>query len=281
MKKKALGRGLEALIPERASSQDVGQRIFRLEVDRIATNRYQPRQTFDDQGISDLAESIQTHGVIQPVLVRSLQQGGYELIAGERRLRAVRLLGLPTIPAIVQEATDERSLELALIENIQREDLNPLETAEAYHRLGEDFHLSQEDIAHKVGKDRSTVANALRILTLPKEVKEEIASGRLSMGHAKALLSLSRGRDQVDVAARIVEKGLSVREAETLVRGWTAPGTTKRPVLPDPHVQDVEERMQRALGTKVRIQGRGKRGRIVVEYYGLEDLQRILEVIGA
>ena len=281
MKKKALGRGLEALIPGKPSAAGDTQRVFQVEINRIVPNRYQPRQFFSDQGLSELAESIQTHGIIQPVLLRGLPHGGYELIAGERRLRAARLLGMQTIPALVREITDESSLETALIENLQREELNPMETAEAYHRLSEEFHLTQEDIARKVGKDRTTVTNTLRLLTLPDTVQKEILTGRLSMGHAKTLFSLPRKEDQLRAATIMIEKGLSVREAESLVRGWAGRKQETKPPAHDKHIRDVEERLQRVLGTKVRIQGGEKRGKIVVDYFSLEDLQRLLEVMGA
>lgn len=278
MKKKALGRGLETLIPEKTWTPGPTERVFQVELDRIIPNRYQPRKVFSDQGISDLVESIRVHGIIQPILLRSLNQGGYELIAGERRLRAARSAGLATIPAIVTEATHERSLELALIENIQREDLNALEAAEGYQRLIDEFHLTQEEIAKTIGKDRATIANTLRVLTLPEEVKKEIAAGHLTMGHAKALLSLTSRKDQIEAAYRMVHEGLSVRSAEALTKkGSGKQKATSVSRHPDAQMRSVEERLQRALGTKVRIQGGNEGGKIVVDYFGLDDLQRILE----
>jgi ParB family chromosome partitioning protein len=280
MKKKALGRGLESLIPGKPVTPEPSNRVFQVEIERIRPNRYQPRQVFAEEGIAELAESIRTHGVLQPVIVRSLKEGSYELIAGERRLRAASLLGLRTVPVLVQEATDERSLELALIENIQREDLNPLESAEGYQRLVEDFKLTQEEIARRVGKDRATVANTLRLLTLPKEVKEEIASGRLTMGHAKAILAFENPKDQMEMASRILREGLSVRATEGLAPRRERKGSPAAVPPRPPLIREVEERLQRKLGTRVRIQGRGKKGKVIVEYYGIEDLNRILEILG-
>ncbi|MBI5198219.1 MAG: ParB/RepB/Spo0J family partition protein [Nitrospirae bacterium] len=281
MKKKALGRGLETLIPEKSTPAEPSDRVFQVEIDRIRPNRYQPRQVFTEEGISELADSIKIHGVIQPVILRSLKQGGYELIAGERRFRAVHFLGLRTIPALIREATDERSLELALIENIQREDLNPLEAAEAYQRLMDDFGLTQEEIAKRVGKDRATVTNTLRILSLPKEVKDSISAGILTLGHAKAILALARKEDQIEMASRILREGLSVRAVESLAQKGVRKRHAAIPPPRHPQIREIEERLQRALGTRVRVQGKGKRGKIVVEYFGAEDLTRIMEIVGA
>jgi len=216
--------------------------------------------------------------VIQPVIVHKAGTG-YQLIAGERRWRASRLAGLKTIPALVKEATKRELLEMALIENIQREDLNPLEAAEAYKRLQDEFKLTQEDLAKRVGKERSTVTNFLRILHLPKEVKQELASGALSMGHAKALLSLERSRDQILASASIVKKGLSVREAEALASRLKNPPKLKK-VNQSQELHAVEEKLKKSLGTKVSIIAKAKGGRIVIEYYAPEELDRILEKIG-
>src|SRR5512141_849365 len=216
MQKQALGKGLGALIPDLSALDDKERKalgITEIDLDKIIPNEYQPRKLFDDEKLKELAASLREQGVIQPVIVHKAGSG-YELIAGERRWRAARLAGLKTIPALVKEATKRELMEMALIENIQREDLNALEAAEAYKRLQDEFKLTQEDLAQRVGKERSTVTNSLRVLGLPKEVKQRIATGALSMGHAKALLSLERVRDQIQTAATIVSKGLSVREAE-------------------------------------------------------------------
>ena len=215
--------------------------------------------------------------MIQPVIVHR-SGSGYQLIAGERRWRASRLAGLKTIPALVKEATKREFMEMALIENIQREDLNALEAAEAYKRLQDEFKLTQEDLAKRVGKERSTVTNFLRLLGLPKEVKQELATGSLSMGHAKALLSLERVRDQVTAAAMIVKKGLSVREAEALAAKLKNPSKEKKPRQSN-ELKSVEEKLRKALGTKVSIAAKAKGGRIVIDYYSNDELDRILDKI--
>ena len=281
MQKQALGKGLGALIPDLSSLDDKERKalgINEIELNKIVPNEYQPRKYFDDEKLKELAASIKEQGVIQPVIVHKTGSG-YQLIAGERRWRAARLAGLKTIPALVKEATRRELLEMALIENIQREDLNPLEAAEAYKRLQDEFKLTQEDLAKRVGKERSTVTNFLRILGLPKEVKHEIATGSLSMGHAKALLSLERVRDQLRAATLIVKKGLSVREAEAIATRLKNPPREKK--VPKNHeLKAVAEKLTKTLGTKVSISARTKGGRILIEYYSAEELDRILEKIG-
>ncbi len=278
MQKQALGKGLGALIPDLSSLDDRERKalgITELELDKIVPNEYQPRKTFADESLKELAASIREHGVIQPVIVHRIGST-YGLIAGERRWRAARLAGLKTIPALVKEASKRELIEQALIENIQREDLNPLEAAEAYKRLQDEFKLTQEDVARRVGKERSTVTNFLRILHLPKEVKQDLSAGLLSMGHAKALLSLERMRDQVQAAALIVKKGLSVREAEALATRLRTPAKEKK-TRPATELKSVEEKLRKALGTKVSLAPKAKGGRIVIEYYSNEELDRILE----
>jgi len=281
MQKQALGKGLGALIPDLSSLDSKDRKalgIHEIELDKIVTNEYQPRKTFQDDALKELASSIKEHGVIQPIIVHRIG-ANYGLIAGERRWRASRLAGLKTIPALVKEATKRELIEQALIENIQREDLNPIEAAEAYKRLQDEFKLTQEDLAKRVGKERSTITNFLRILSLPKEVKQEINAGNLSMGHAKALLSLERGRDQVQTALLIVKKGLSVREAETLSARLKHPPKEKK-VHHSSEIRALEEKLKKSLGTKVSISPRAKGGRIVIEYYSAEELDRLLEKIG-
>ncbi len=281
MQKQALGKGLGALIPDLSALDDNEKKalgIAEIDLDKIVPNEYQPRKVFDDEKLKELAASIKEQGVIQPVIVHRAG-GGFQLIAGERRWRASRLAGLKTIPALVKEATKREFLEMALIENIQREDLNPLEAAEAYKRLQDEFKLTQEDLAKRVGKERSTVTNFLRLLGLPKEVKHDLASGGLSMGHAKALLSLERVRDQLAAAALIVKKGLSVRESETLVSRLKTPPKEKK-VRQHQELKAVEEKLRKSLGTKVSITSKSKGGRIVIEYYSPEELDRILDKIG-
>lgn len=281
MQKQALGKGLGALIPDLSVLDEREKKalgISEIELDKIIPNDYQPRKVFDDEKLKELAASIKEQGVIQPIIVHKAG-GGYQLIAGERRWRASRLAGLKTIPALVKEATKRELLEMALIENIQREDLNPLEAAEAYKRLQDEFKLTQEDLARRVGKERSTITNFLRLLGLPKEIKHDLSSGALSMGHAKALLSLDRVRDQLQAAASIVKRGLSVREAEALAHGLKNPPKEKK-TRPNNELKSVEEKLRKSLGTKVSITSKSKGGRIVIEYYSSEELDRILEKIG-
>lgn len=281
MQKQALGKGLGALIPDLSALDDNEKKalgIVELALDKIIPNEYQPRKVFNDDKLRELAASIKEQGVIQPIIVHRAGSG-FQLIAGERRWRASRLAGLKTIPALVKEATKRELLEMALIENIQREDLNPLEAAEAYKRLQDEFKLTQEDLAKRVGKERSTVTNFLRLLGLPKEVKHDLATGALSMGHAKALLSLERVRDQLQAAALIVKKGLSVRESEALASRLKNPPKEKK-ARQQQELKAVEEKLRKSLGTKVSITAKSKGGRIVIEYYSPEELDRILEKIG-
>ncbi len=281
MQKQALGKGLGALIPDLSVLNDKERKalgIAEIELDKIVPNEFQPRKTFQDDAMKELAASIKEHGVIQPIIVHRIGTN-YGLIAGERRWRASRLAGLKTIPALVKEATKRELIEQALIENIQREDLNPLEAAEAYKRLQDEFKLTQEDLAKRVGKERSTVTNFLRILSLPKEVKHELAAGNLSMGHAKALLSMERVRDQLQAAQMIVKKGLSVREAEALAGKLKNPAKEKKPKVSH-ELKSVEDKLRKSLGTKVSITATAKGGRIVIDYYSNEELDRILEKIG-
>jgi ParB family chromosome partitioning protein len=280
MQKQALGKGLGALIPDLSALDEKEKKalgIAEIELDKIVPNEYQPRKFFDDGRLKELAASIREQGVIQPIIVHRIGTN-YGLIAGERRWRATRLAGLKTIPALVREATKRELIEQALIENIQREDLNPLEAAEAFKRLQDEFKLTQEDLARRVGKERSTITNFLRILGLPKEVKQGLAAGSLSLGHAKAILSLERVRDQLQVAALITKKGLSVREAEALASRLKDPPKDKKTRLSH-ELKAVEEKLQKALGTKVSIASKSKGGRIVIEYYSGEELDRILEKI--
>jgi ParB family chromosome partitioning protein len=233
---------------------------------------------FNEERLKELAASIKVQGIIQPIIVHRIG-ANYGLIAGERRWRAARLAGLRTVPALVREATKRELMEQALIENIQREDLNPLEAAEAFKQLQDEHKLTQEDLAKRVGKERSTITNFLRILGLPKEIKQHLASGALSLGHAKAVLSLERQRDQLVAAERIVRQGLSVREAEALAAKLKHPVKEKRKAVATEY-RAVEERLKRSLGTKVTVVPKAKGGRIVIEYYSAEELDRILEKIG-
>jgi ParB family chromosome partitioning protein len=278
MEKKALGKGLGALF-EGTAGVAPATRTTEIELHRIIPNRYQPRRDFDEEGLDELTESVRRSGVLQPVVVRRIEDGQYELVVGERRWRAAQKAGLARIPAVVKEATDAELLELALTENLQRQDLNPIEAARAYRRLVSEFHQTQEEVALRVGKDRSSVANLLRLLSLPPEIQEEVTAGRLTMGHARALLALGHPGDQVRAARQVLKRGLSVRQTEWWVKRLrkTAPKrvSTRRP----PGMTEMEEKLKRHLATPVRIISKAKGGTITIQYYNLEDLDRISELI--
>jgi ParB family chromosome partitioning protein len=269
--KTALGKGLESLIPER------GEEVINLDINRIFPGDQQPRKTFKDDSLKELAVSIREKGVLQPIIVSRVGDGTFRLVTGERRWRAAGLAGLKKIPALIKNVASRDSLEIALIENIQREDLNPIEAAEAFSRLITEFSLTQDDLSDRVGKDRATVANYLRLLRLPEEVKSFLYNGSLSMGHAKAILAIEGKANQIDAARRIIKKGLSVREAELLSKKVSRPakGKTAR----DPQISSLEEKLIRSLGTKVRIFNKGKKGKIEIEYYSFEELERLLDIL--
>ncbi|MCX7794132.1 MAG: ParB/RepB/Spo0J family partition protein [Thermodesulfovibrionales bacterium] len=273
--KTALGRGIEALLPEKA------EEVIKLDIDRIIPGDHQPRKVFRDESLNELAESIKEKGIIQPVIVTRQGDGTFKLIAGERRLRAAKLAGLKKIPAIIKDLASRDALEIALIENIQREDLDPIETALAFERLKKDFHLTQEEIAKKVGKDRASVANYLRLLVLPEEIKERLHEGSLSFGHAKAILGIEDRSLQVEVARKIIKEGLTVRQTEELVKKLSSREhkQSKKKVLKDPSISTLEERLKKTLGTPVRIIHRGKRGRIEITYNSLEEFDRLLDLL--
>ncbi|MCX5681200.1 MAG: ParB/RepB/Spo0J family partition protein [Candidatus Omnitrophica bacterium] len=280
MEKSALGKGLSALIPENLKS-DTDEAIAYVAISQIQKNIFQPRKEFNEEKLSDLISSIKEKGVLQPLLVRR-RADGYELIAGERRLRAAQSLSLEKVPVIIKSATDQEALVLALIENIQREELNPIEEAKAYKKLVEDFEFTQDYVAQSVGKDRTTVTNMLRLLTLPEEIQKTISSGAFSVGHARTLLAVKDEGQQAAMWKKTILKGLSVRELESLVKaeggsyeGKRKTGNERR----DPYVVSVEEDLQRALGTKVRLASKKKRGKIIVEYYSNDDLDRIVKLI--
>ena len=286
-KRKALGRGLQALIPdikdlqpgtEPTATAEKQEAIAYLNTEDIKPGRYQPRTAFNQKKLEELVSSIKEKGVVQPVLVRR-SDSGYELIAGERRLRAVKALSLDRIPAIIRDVDDLNAMELALIENLQREDLNPIEEAKAYQRLAKEFHFTHEQIGQAVGKDNSTVANVLRLLNLPEKIQQLVLTGVLTMGHARSLLSVSDPHRQMKICEKIIRKGLSVREAENLVRPHSASRKTSLYRQQDPHLRAAEEDLQQALGTRVMIQHSKKRGKLVIEYFSLTDLDRIISVI--
>lgn len=280
MEKKALGRGLEALLPESGwKGASAPGEVQNLPLDQILPNRYQPRRKFDDSDLAQLAESVKQNGLLQPILVRRKGDGFYELIAGERRVRAARLAGLTTLPAIVRNSSDEQAIELALVENLQREDLNPMEAARAYHRLAHEFGLTQETIARRVGKDRSSIANIARLVNLPHEIQELVEAGMLTTGHAKVLLGSNQSEAQLRLARRIVEGQLSVREAEKMAA--SEPGTERpKQRARRPNVfAALQERLQKHLGTRVTISKGRRGGKIVVYYFAPTDLDRLVEMI--
>ena len=284
MSKTALGRGLGALIPpaDRLQTDTRPTGVTEVELIRISASEYQPRKNFKDDAIASLAESIKSVGVIQPVILRKRAEGGYQLIAGERRFRAASMAGLSKIPAIVKDVSPAEVLEMALVENIQREDLNPIETAEAFERLMNEFSLTQEDLSARVGKERSTVANFLRLITLPADVKRDIAEGALNMGHAKAILSLDSAAKQMQLRREIISRGLSVREAENAAKKLKAPGHVikkKGANSPSAQMTMLEDELKKRLGTKVRIHRKGRRGSINIEFYSDAELERLLEFL--
>lgn len=316
MQKKALGRGLDALIsggvvrtaviepphvevpvrplgspvaPTTEKTDPTGSNGIRyLGIDVIERSRFQPRSDFDPEQLRELANSIKQRGVVQPLLVRPLNKdignGRYELIAGERRWRAAREAGLKTIPAIVRDASDQEALEIALIENLQREDLNPIEEARAYEQLTKHFKLTQEQIAEKVGRSRAAVANAMRLLALPEEVQSWIADNRLSVGHAKAILGLNIAQEQHLVAERVLKRNLTVRETEKLVEQLKGDAKVRVRALgstvKSSNILAIEEKLQQKLGTHVAVFHGKKKGRIEIEYYGNDDLARLLALLG-
>jgi ParB family chromosome partitioning protein len=272
--KTALGKGLGSLLPDKEGD------VIAIDVDRVIPGEQQPRKVFKDAALKELAASIKEKGVLQPIIVSRTGDGTFRLIAGERRWRAASMAGLKKIPAMVKDVSSVDSLEIALIENIQREELNPLETAEAFHRLLKDFNLSQEELSVRVGKERATVANYLRLLKLPEEIKGFVNDGTLTMGHARAVLSIEGRPAQVEAARRIIHKGLSVREAETLAKKSGAEGKKKaRMRKKDPQIESLQEKLIHSLGTRVRIHHKGKKGSIEIEYYSLDELERLLDIL--
>ena len=281
---KGLGRGLGALITNAAetradpASESTGLRVA---IDRIAPSPFQPRRSFDEAKIEELAVSIRNQGIIQPLVVRRTEDR-YELIAGERRWRAAMRAGLDEVPVVLREASDHEALQLAMVENLQREDLNPIEEASGYRRLQDEFNWNQEEMADKVGKSRPAIANSLRLLSLPKDVQQEIAAGNLPAGQARALLGLHTEALMISTCRDVIAKGLSTRETEKLVRALVT-GRRRRRAVPliDPDLRAIVENMQRTLGTRVRLlpKARSSKGKIEIEYYSLTDLERIIQTI--
>ena len=287
-RKPALGKGLSALIPDAPAETTSTRAALEIDIDLLEPNDYQPRGAMADERLEDLAQSIRAHGIIQPIVVRRLDSQRYQIIAGERRWRAAQRAGLHKVPVVVKEvapAERQRRLEWALIENIQRENLNPIEEAHAYRRLVDEFGLRHEDIAAQVGKDRSSIANTLRLLRLPEEVQQEVGTGRLSMGHARAIVGLADAAEQRRIAREVLARGLSVRETETMVKAASAPSTEKSPpqaaARKDVHTRAAEQQLSLALGTAVEIKRRGRRGVVEIAFSNEDELQRIYEYLTA
>ncbi|MCW5979254.1 MAG: ParB/RepB/Spo0J family partition protein [Bryobacteraceae bacterium] len=285
--RKALGRGLSALFPERSAPRTEpsplpsGNAVISLAIDAISPNPLQPRTVFEPERLAELAQSIRSNGVLQPLIVRK-KDDRFELVAGERRWRAAKLASLTHVPVLVQDFADDRLLEVTLIENIQREDLNPVELAQAFDRMSREFHLSHEDIGQRTGKDRTTITNLLRLLKLPDDVQILIAERRISPGHARAIVGLPTPSLQREAAERVVAQGLSVRQVERLVQRMSEPREPKSPeqLDDDPNVKAAVQELERVLGTRVRIVPRSEqRGRIEIDYYSQDDLDRIYGLI--
>ncbi|KSW25062.1 MULTISPECIES: ParB/RepB/Spo0J family partition protein [unclassified Pseudomonas] len=284
VKKRGLGRGLDALLSgssaatlQEEAAQADRKELQHLPLDLIQRGKYQPRRDMDPQALEELALSIKAQGVMQPIVVRPVDKGRYEIIAGERRWRATQQAGLDTIPALVREVPDEAAIAMALIENIQREDLNPLEEAVALQRLQQEFQLTQQQVADAVGKSRVSVANLLRLIALPEEIKTLLSHGDLEMGHARALLGLPEAR-QVEGARHVVARGLTVRQTEALVRHWlNAPSEPAKVVKSDPDISRLEQRLAERLGAPVQIRhGQKGKGQLVIRYNSLDELQGVL-----
>jgi ParB family chromosome partitioning protein len=279
MSKQALGKGLGALIKKVEKIEIPDGRVETADIHSIDLNPQQPRKEFEESALAELKESIKGNGILQPILVRK-RNDRYELIAGERRLRAARELGWQKVPVLIKEASDEHSLEIALIENIQRKDLNPMEEARAYMRLMRDYEMTQEKIGEKLGKNRATVANLLRLLNLPEEIQEMLEKNVLSFGHAKAILGLGSPSEQIKLAKEITSRGLSVREAEEKVQEQRkVPVHRYRILKKDPVIREIEEKLERSLHTKINIKQGAKKGRIEIEYYSRDDLERLVQTL--
>jgi ParB family chromosome partitioning protein len=274
--RKALGKGLSALIPE---AEDLAGAFFQCPVEAIEPNPYQPRKRFGEEELEELVASVKEKGILTPLLVSKTAEG-YRLIAGERRWRAAQKAGLERVPVVVRESSPTESLELALIENIHRKDLNPIEEALAYQRLLEETEITQEELAKRIGKERTTITNALRLLKLPRVIQQDVVEERLTMGHARALAGLKSREDQLALRDQILKKALSVRQAELLVkRSEISRGSGKRVIQRDSYIQSLEENLKRSLGTKVEIARRGKKGRISIFFYSDDELDRLLDLL--
>jgi ParB family chromosome partitioning protein len=289
-----LGKGLEALFsktsftvkkieetPTRQNLPQTGKNsgVFEVEITKISANPYQPRKNFDKIKLDELAESIKRHGILQPLLVSRSQDGKFELLVGERRLQAAKIAGLEKVPVIIKSASSAQKLEMALIENVQRHDLNPIEQALAFKRLSEEFNLTQEEIAKKIGKSRSEVANIIRLLTLPEEIQEAVFEEKITFGHAKAILGIEDGKKQLEMLNQIINYSLPVREVEEQTREVRGNEYSRRENRISQEIKQLEEQIQQALGTRVSIKKRGKRGYIVIDFYSQEELAGIAQKI--
>ena len=284
MAKRGLGKGLNALIPNKSELSGEAGGISEIDISRIQRNKKQPRHEFDPDKLEELAASIREHGVIQPIIVRRTDDDQYEIVAGERRWRAARMAGLKKIPAVVKDVTEREFTEIALIENIQREDLNPIEEANAFKQLIDEFGLTQEELSKRVGKSRPFITNSMRLLNLPREAQEMVQKGQLTAGHARALLVLERSADQASLAKRVIERHLSVRQIEQLVKKLATEDQGKEKKTNGRQednfvMKDIEEKVQEKLGTKVRIKHGPQKGLIEIEYYGDADFERIIEAL--
>ncbi len=277
-KKMALGKGLGALIPEMVSDQAEQKDYFFCDIDLIRPNRFQPRLNFSEEDLQELTDSIKTHGILQPLLVRQ-DEDGYELIAGERRLRAAKRVRLTQVPVVLKRVNDDKMLEMAIVENIQRENLNPIEEAEAYHQLITQLNLTQDQASARVGKSRSTVANFLRLRQLPEQIKDSITDGSLSMGHARAILGAEASPQQLAAWRAVVAKGLSVRQTEALIRRLKS--EKKKPKVSRNRTEEIylsglAEDLSRYFGTKILIKKDGSKGKVEIEFYSNDDLDRLI-----
>lgn len=280
VKKAALGKGIGALLE--SSGEEASNKFFICPIEDLRPGKKQPRKTFDDQKLLELSASIREKGIIQPLIVRKCE-GFFEIVAGERRWRAAQKAGLHEVPVILESMTEEGALEVALIENLQREDLNPIEEADAYKALIDNFNFSQEEVAKRVGKDRSTITNSLRLLKLPLETRLDVASGLLSMGHARALLALEMDEDILEARNEIIRKGMSVRETESLVKRIRKKGSgfgRRRVKSLDPEILEITDQLKQALGTQVKITPGGKGGKIEIRYFSDQDFERLLGIFG-
>jgi len=290
-KRRALGRGLESLLPSKPAPAPAPVtpppptgKAFEIPLELIDRNPFQTRTNFDEEKLAELANSIRATGVVQPILVRPGKDGRYTLITGERRWLASQKAGLTTIPAVVREVTNVQAMEMTIVENLQRADLNPMEQAKAYHRLSLDFHMTQEQMATRTGKDRASVANFLRLLKLPESVQQNVEAGELSFGHARALLALDTPEEIAKAAQKVLALQMSVRSTESYVQGLLNPESkakTAKPVVAvDPNVREAEDHLRRSLGLKVTIEDKKGRGKVIIEYSGVEDFDAILTALG-